>query len=541
MAGKDQIAVAQLSKNASTLVTRAKAFWSGLSNQQKILLGAGAAITLAAIGFFIKMVASPDYKPLMTGLEPADAQEISSQLSAKKIPFVVGPDGTSIRVPASQLDAARLEIASHDAPHSGRIGFEIFDKVSWGQTEFDEKVNYQRALEGELERTIQTIRNVKSARVHLVMASDSVFLDRERGAKASVTLRLKHGSLSKEEVAQIARLVAGAVNELDPKDVTIIDADSNRSLGSQENAGAADVMEQQLTQRLIATLSPVVGADRIRASVNVEYENGSSEENQEKYDPNVSVVLNMQRSEETAGGLGAASGVPGTSSNVPNIKNPAAQNAAKDGSPSSRSESATYGVNKTTKHMIEPAGGIRRLTAAIVLDDAMERKQDHGKLINVPRKRTPEELKLINDLAQAAIGYNSARGDVVSVQNLSFDHGDALDNAPTTFVDKARQALEQFSWAIRYAVLLVMFILVYLLMIRPIQKRVLAVPTTPVLAHAHPAPALEIPETPVAALETTPNLAQRSLALKKELSEFVRQDPDGSTAALRTWLKEESQ
>jgi flagellar M-ring protein FliF len=115
----------------------------------------------------------------------------------KRYPILSGPDGTSITVPADQVDAARLEVASHDAPHSGRIGFEIFDKVSWGQTEFDEKVNYQRALEGELERTIQTMSNVKSARVHLVMATDSVFMDRERGAKASVTLRLKGGSLSR--------------------------------------------------------------------------------------------------------------------------------------------------------------------------------------------------------------------------------------------------------------------------------------------------------------------------------------------------------
>ena len=179
----------------------------------------------------MKMIATPNYKPLMKGLEPADAQAISTELAAKKIVYVISPDGTSISVPADQVDEARLEVASHDSPHSGRIGFEIFDKVSWGQTEFDEKVNYQRALEGELERTIQTISNVKSARVHLVMASDSVFLDRERGAKASVTLRLRRGNLSREDVSAISRLVAGAVDELKPSDVVIIDADSNQSLG----------------------------------------------------------------------------------------------------------------------------------------------------------------------------------------------------------------------------------------------------------------------------------------------------------------------
>src|SRR6202012_4001297 len=128
-------------------------------------------------------------------------------------PFQISPDGTSVNVPSDEVDAARLEVASHDAVHSGRIGFEIFGKVSWGETEFEEKVNYQRALEGELERTIQTMSNIKSARVHLVMATDSVFMDRERGAKASVTLRLHRGNLSRAEISEISRLVAGAVDE----------------------------------------------------------------------------------------------------------------------------------------------------------------------------------------------------------------------------------------------------------------------------------------------------------------------------------------
>ena len=268
--------------------------------------------------FFVKMIATPDMKPLMNGLEPADAQAISTELAAKKIACVISPDGTSISVPADQVDAARLEVASHDSPHSGRIGFEIFDKVSWGQTEFDEKVNYQRALEGELERTIQTISNVKSARVHLVMASDSVFLDRERGAKASVTLRLRRGNLSREDYSAISRLVAGAVDELKPSDVVIIDADSNQSLAQGNGAGpGGEGLEQELTRRLIATLAPVVGADRIRASVNVEYETGSSEESQEKYDPAVSATLTMQHSEEMSGPGAGAAGVPGTTSNVP--------------------------------------------------------------------------------------------------------------------------------------------------------------------------------------------------------------------------------
>jgi flagellar M-ring protein FliF len=534
MAAKNQLATTKKGPGIDQVMERAKLFWTGLRPQQQAVFGVGIAITVAAIVFFVKMISTPDMKPLMSGMEPADAQAVSSELAAKKIAYVISPDGTSISVPADQLDAARLEIASHDAPHSGRIGFEIFDKVSWGQTEFDEKVNYQRALEGELERTIQTISNVKSARVHLVMASDSVFLDRARGAKASVTLRLRRGNLSREDASAISRLVAGAVDELKPTDVVIVDADSNQALG--QGAGGGEGLEQELTRRLMTTLAPVVGADRLRASVNVEYETGSSEESQEKYDPAVSATLTMQHSEEMSGPGAGIGGVPGASSNVPSAK--ATAPIAKDPGQSSKTDNNTYGVNRTTRHVIEPAGGIRRLTAALVLDDAVERKQQNGKWIETRRKRTPDELKLIGDLAQAAIGFDSARGDTVSVQNLSFDHPEAAEPGPATIVDQARKGLSDFSSIVRYAVLLGLFVLVYLLTIRPIQKRILSIPNSLLAASRAPVrPALE--EEPT--VEPATSLARRSVVLKKQLAEFVQAEPESSTIAVRAWLREEAQ
>jgi flagellar M-ring protein FliF len=549
MAAKNQIAVTKQAAGAGQAMDRVKQFWAGRSTQQRVYLGVGLAMTLGIAAFFVKMISTPEYKPLMSGLEPADAQAVTAQLAAKKIPYLVSPDGTSITVPADQVDAARLEVASHDSPHSGRIGFEIFDKVSWGQTEFDEKVNYQRALEGELERTIQTMSNVKSARVHLVMATDSVFMDRERGAKASVTLRLRGGSLSRAEISEIARLVAAAVDELKPADVVIIDADSNKSLGlSGGPADPSDGIDQELTRRLISTLAPVVGVDRMRASVNVEYETGSSEESQEKYDPAVSVTLNMQRSEDLTGPGEGVGGVPGTSSNVAAAKPvlpPAAgapatvapSTVAKEPSQSSKTESATYGVNRTTRHLIEPAGSIRRVTAAVLLDDALERKQEKGKWVETHRKRNSEELKTISELAQAAIGFNSARGDVISVQNLSFDHPVAAEIPPITFVDKARKGINDYSSIIRYAGLLVLFLLVYLLMLRPIQKRALAAPNPLLAASRTPVPG---EGEPLAIGEAAASLALRSQVLRKQLAEFVKAEPESSTNAVRAWLREEA-
>lgn len=543
MAGNNQIVASKQAAGAGRAIDHVKQFWVGLRPQQRIYLGVGLAATLAVAVFFVKLIATPTYKPLMTGMEPADAQVIATELAAKKIPYLLSPDGTSISVPADQVDAARLEVASHESPHSGRIGFEIFDKVSWGQTEFDEKVNYQRAMEGELERTIQTMSSVKSARVHLVMATDSVFMDRERGAKASVALRLRRGSLSREEISAIQRLVAGAVDELKPEDVVVIDADSNQSLGHGNSpSDQSDGIEQELTRRLISTLGPVVGADRIHASVNVEYETDSSEESEEKYDPAVSATLTMQHSEEITNSGGAPAGVPGTSSNVPKPKPPAPTTAAKDQAlsskdqfQSSKTDNNTYGVNRITRHTIEPAGSVRRITAAVLLDDAVERKQQNGKWVQVDHKRTPEELQRISELAQAAIGFNSARGDVISVQNLTFDRAPAEDLPPATLVDKMRKDLNDYSSLIRYAALLILFLLVYLLMIKPIQKRALATPI--------PVP---VPLTPVrtdpefGTQEAAATLAQRNVFLKKQLVEFVKAEPASSATAVRAWLQEEN-
>jgi flagellar M-ring protein FliF len=539
MAGNNQMVASKQAASASPAMDHMKQFWAGLRPQQRIYLGVGLAATLAVALFFVKLIATPTYKPLMTGMEPADAQAIATQLTAKRIPYLLSPDGTSISVPADQVDAARLEVASHDSPHSGRIGFEIFDKVSWGQTEFDEKVNYQRAMEGELERTIQTMSSVKSARVHLVMATDSVFIDRERGAKASVTLRLRRGSLSREDASAISRLVAGAVDELKPADVVIVDADSNQALGQNgSSSDPNDGVEQDLTRRLIATLAPVVGADRIHASVNVEYETDSSEESEEKYDPAVSATLTMQHSEESNNSGTAAGGVPGTSSNVPKPKvstPPTA--AAKEQVQSSKTDNNTYGVNRTTRHVIEPAGSIRRITAAVVVDDAIERKQVNGKWVQVHQKRQPEELQLISQIAQAAIGFNSARGDVMSVQNLSFDRADAEDLPPATVIDKVRKGLTDYSSVIRYAALLALFVLVYLLMIRPIQKRALATPIP--LPAANRVPVETEPE--ISAPDAAAILAHRNGVLKKQLAESVKAEPVSSTTAVRAWLQEGTQ
>jgi len=538
----------------ANVVEQSKKFWASRTGLQKAFLVGSVAATALLLTGFVHLLATPDYKPLYKDLDPNDAQALATQLDTQNIPHQVSPDGKTVSVPADKLDVARMQTASQGQPHSGRMGFELFDKMSWGQTEFDEKVAYQRALEGELERTIQTLSDVEQARVHLVLPTDSVFLDRQRAAKASVILKLRHNGLSKDAVVAIARLVSGAVDELKPEDVSIIDADSERSLGlDHEGPGNGQDEEARLTQRLINTLEPVVGTDAIRASVNVDYSLDSTDESDEKYDPSVSALLSMQRTEDVAGSSATPAGVPGTTANIPTPKpgKPAGASDAKNttagvppptavqsGTQSSKSESAQYGVNKSIVHTITPAGRIERITAAILVDDAVVRSVDKGKATVTHRKRTQDELNRIQELAQAAIGFDASRGDSISVQNFSFDSDAADAELPVpNWTSQVQKTVSDYSSVLRPMSVLALFLLAYLLIVRPIQKHALS--QNELTSGLQPALAAGqtqgLPGESTAALDP----GRRAAQLKQQTSELARQSPVDTARAMQSWMNED--
>ncbi len=520
---------------------QAKQFWTSRTGRQKGLLLASAGATALLLGIFVRLIGTPDYKPLYTGLEAADAQTLTAQLDAQGIPHQASADGKTISVPADKLDAARLQTASAGAPHSGRMGFELFDKMSWGQTEFDEKVTYQRALEGELEKTIQTLSDVESARVHLVMPSDSVFIDRQRDAKASVILKLRHKDLSKESVLAIQRLVAGAVDELKPEDVSIVDADSDRSLGTHKDGLGDDAIDSTLTQRLIATLEPVVGMDKIRADVNVDYDRGSSEESQEKYDPTVSALLSVQKTNDQSGGV-VSGGVPGATSNVPqaNNKKPAVNNSLPpDPLQTSNSESAVYGVNKVITRTMTPAGRVSRITAAILVDDEIVKTVVKGKTTYSHHPRSQQQLDKIEELAKAVIGFDAKRGDTISVQDMSFDSlaGDGDVQSPK-WTAQVQKAVQDYSGVLRPISLLALFLLAYLFVLRPIQRQVLAVPVIDDGAQAALAAANNAQLSASAEAAAANN--RRAAQLKEQTIDLIKTRPVNTARAMQAWLREET-
>jgi flagellar M-ring protein FliF len=520
-----------------------------LTPRQRTVLVGGTLFTLLLLAALVKTFAAPEYKPLMTGMEPADAQALSAELAGKKIDYQLTADGKGINVAANELDKARMEIVSEGPVHSGRIGFELFDKSSWGQTEFDEKVNYQRALEGELERTISTLSDVKSARVHLVMPTPSVFLDRERGAKASVALRMKHGSLPDDQLLAIARLVSGAVDDLKPGDVVIVDAESNQTLGNRSGTAEGHELEAELTQRLLTTLGPAVGVENLRASVNVQIDQSSSEESQDAYDPTVSAVLTTQKSHEQSGSGSSPEGVAGTSANLP-VDTPGAASAqdatgAENSLQVTSSENTTFGVNKTTRHIVVPPGRVQRLTAAILVNDFHDRKLVKGEWTSVSRKPTAAQLQQLQQLAESALGTDPKRGDVVTVQNMAFST-DAADDIPPGVSEKLRRSLRNGGDIVRYGAMLLLFVLVWALMVRPVQKQLIlslrelksGEPSPSTLLHAEAGTSSTL-ETRPPTVTALPGDEDEIGKVQRRLSELIQNEPAAMTRTLQAWLRED--
>lgn len=565
--------------DTSQVLRQGRTFVRGLTDRQKALIAASMVAVAAGLWLFVSLLGRGDYTLLYSGLDPAEASNITRRLADEGIPSQMSADGKSLSVPADRLDKARLDMAAQGLPQSGRLGFEIFDKPNWGESDFAEKVNYQRALEGELERTIQELSDVEAVRVHLVMPHESLFSDREREAKASVLVKLRNGRLSERSLKAITYLVASAVDTLQPSNVTVVDAEGNVPIvmrggvkpGSPE--GATEY-EQALDQKLAATLTPILGADHFVARATVEYDPGSSENTQEIYDPKDSVVLTSQVTGDDADGSGDA-GIPGAASNVPqnqssnansNDSAASAQNASAanansaddnaasedDDEGGETSDSKTYAVGRTVVHTIRPSGTIRKISAAILVDDTVSMKVVGGHKIESRQPLTPAEIKQIQAVSAAVLGLDPSRGDVVTVENIPFQITSLQPSGPISTFKRIEPFLNQYGYFVRYIVLGFLGLLLFLFVVRPLMKQVGAGAHEPALPEAtEPTPALQestdlLGEAgrELVAMESAGEMSegnqqrQKVKALKEALTARVTKTPAEASYVIGGWLKE---
>jgi flagellar M-ring protein FliF len=529
-------------------------FARGLTARQRVVLVGGTLLIGAIVWGFVALASRSEYKPLYSGMAPADAQALSQRLMNANIMAEVSSDGTVLLVRADEVDKARLASTAAGPISSGRMGFELFDKPNWSGSDFSEKVNYQRAVEAELERTIQSMNGVEAVRVHLVLPRDSLFLERERPAKASVVLKLRGTRLTEQVAMPVANLVASSWDGLTPQNVTVVTTDGQvPSQGHGHLAmggGTSGDLETLLAERLVQTLSPVVGSEHIKSSITLDYDPTSGESTQELYDPDKTAVLSSQSSQETVGDL-EPSGIPGTPSNTPNSQaNPTAVAQAKTSSTTQgiRSESKTFAVSHTTRHLLEPAGRVKKMAAAILVDDFIENKTDGGKTQERRRKRTPEEMKQIEELAKAAIGFDAQRGDLFSLQNISFVQAPPEVVAPTGKTQKVMGFVERWTGVLRYGALLVIFLLVYLLVLRPVKKQVMGIlqrPGNAALGGGQTAGLLTAGGGEAQGLagggltdEAAAGEVSDTIRLKKQLVSKVKADPESASKLLQNWVRE---
>ena len=521
----------------------------------------------------------PDWRIIFSGLEGKDVQQVSQELAAAGIPFETTADGTGIQVPAESLDKARMEVAAKGMPQSGRLGFELFDKPNWVGSEFDEKVNYQRALEGELEHTIATLGVVRSARVHLVLPQASMFLTEQKLAKASVVLKLKRASLPAEQIDSIRNLVASAVENLSPDQVTLVDAEGRVNLqGRSSSAGQGDA-EQAMEAKLVAMLEPLAGTGNVRATVNLTYDQGSEEHTDEVFDPTQSAALTVQKTEQIASNLKPAQGVPGTASNTPAaavagaVQGSAA--AAAPGTPpllqkealpvypqsagqgqSVRQESGTYAVTRHLVHSESGPGKLLRITAAVVVNDRFSAEVS-GKSGPVWKTRTTEEMHRLENLAQAAVGFDEKRGDQVVIENVSFS-----SNAPEQklagmdkVMEETKSLIKQQPGMLKTSVFGLLGVLPVLFVLRPVASQIVATLREPAMLAGRPEVEMltsrsisrgveqaksdlnhetEVPELRDEAMKRI--RPRTSNAVFNQVSEHIRREPAQSTRLLEAWI-----
>lgn len=406
-----------------------KTLLANLTLWQKVTIGIVAAGLMVGLWSLSHLNRERDFRPLYTGLASEDAGIVMAKLKEAGVEYRVG-DGGSLLVPSGKVAELRLQMAAAGLPRTGRIGYELFDKTNLGQTEFAEQVNFRRALEGELERSIAALTEVESARVHLVFPKDSVFLDSRQPAKASVLLKLRVNTrLSPANVTAIQHLTASAVEGLQPEAVAVLDMNgsllsrkqhaSNLDTGEPSDAALdyRERIEKLLLAKVNATLEPLLGPDRFRAGVTVDCDFTSAEQSEESFDPAKSVMTSSQKTEDVSNGS-SQGGVPGTASALPR---PAARAGGAGTSLSRRSENLAFQTSRTVKHTKLPQGGIKRLSVSVLLDQRMRWEGTGPKAKRVFEPFSAEKLKTIKEVVAAATGIIAERGDQVVVESLAFD------------------------------------------------------------------------------------------------------------------------
>jgi len=497
----------------------------------------GVALVIGALVSISLWVQTPDYQLLYANLSDTDAAAVVEQLDTQNIPKKLTNNGRNIHVPSNRLHEIRLSLASQGLPAGTEVGLELFEETPLGMTEFVQKLNYQRALQGELVRTIKSLEVVEQARVHLVLPKEELFVREKQIGKASVMVKLAAGrTLSESQIQGIVHLVSSSVAGLPAGNVVLVDPKGNLLAGSK--AISEDVLftasnykhkrkvESEMEQRIVLMLEEALGAGKVIARVNADMNFDKVVRTEELYDPESQVVRSEQTATESVVGTAPPGGVPGFESLIPGEAG--VPNADQSNPPTRNKEKQTlnFEINKVVKQTSQTTGTIQRLSVSVMVD---------GTVAGTPpqyRARTPEEMVKYLNLVKTSIGFDEKRGDQIKLENLQFDKSMELQQREELAVDRwIEQGVEVAKWVLGAIFVLWFLYKILLPLVRWVTTSVEVVPGQ------LGAPTPEELE----AMEKEMRLARQSqenVEIRKSVSDFVDTDPKYAAAILRKWMRE---
>ena len=507
-----------------------------LSQGKKVAALSLVALALASLLVMSLWLKAPDYQLLYANLSQEDAGAIVEKLKNQKIPYEVSNGGRTIRVASDMIHETRLQLAGEGLPEGSDVGLEMFEDTPLGMTDFIQKINFQRALQGELTRTIKTLDAVAQVRVHLVIPKDNLFRKQKPKGKASITLKLKSGkSLSEGQIQGIVYLDSASVGSIEASNVVIVDVNGNLLSGGKEPSEGAMMstsnfkhklrVQKELQAKIIKMLEDALGSGKVIAKISTDLDFEQVERTEEIFDPDSQVVRSENQISESSVGSIPPGGIPGVQALVPSGED----SGSGAGQAAQRNKSNAvfnYEINKEVRRISKPVGEITKLSVAVMIDGTMA--GDPAEY----QPRTPEEMAKYLQMVQSAVGFDAERGDVVQVENIQFDHSQ-LDK------EKAEiESAEQIDLALEVGKLvvgLIFLIMFFTRVIRPIitwmTTTVEVIPQTEQLGGADNNPADE--ET-----KRLTEMENQADKIRKSVNEFVGQDPKYTAGVIRKWMRE---
>lgn len=531
-----------------------KTLFGSMTSAKRFTLLTLVCATIAGFIFVMVWSGEPDFQPLYSNLAPEDAGAILTRLKEKKIPYKVSPNRDAIMVPSEQIYEIRLELASQGLPLGSGVGFEIFDNAKLGMTEFVQNVNFQRALQGELSRTINRFDEVQGSRVHIVMSSKSLFAEDEEPATASIILKLRPGkTLSNGQVQSIVHLVSASVSGLSPKNVTLVDNYGKMLAGSMDRSSSGPVntdqlalqekMEKSLEKRIQTMLETALGPGQAIARVSCSLDFRRQERTEERYLPDNKAIRSEQiLSEISARSGGLAEGVPGILSNT--IEGQAALSEAKmseEGKGESfkkQERTVNYEISKVTSHIVEPYAKVMRISVAVIVDGihtyieakkGKKGKKGKGEWKYVPRSQ--EEMDKLERIVKRAINFDPKRGDKIEVVNIPFkktgpEWGDEdLKGTDQGWLSQARQ----YAPSMKFVFLAIFLLLLFMFIVRPLVRWLTS------NSAGKEGRLMQLPQT----LSEMESEYGKSLPHKDKAVQLIAKDEEHSLKLMQHWLREE--